>query len=95
MSNESKHTPGPWVGIGRSVYAESNMEQPFVMVYQRDKSGEQCDANVRLIAAAPEMLEALERSTAELKDALREYDSYSVKCQIDQNEAIIKKAKGE
>ena len=49
------HTPGPWTAIDRShVYTEGLQ---LVAVAQHGRSVE---ANARLIAAAPELLEALQ-----------------------------------
>ena len=103
MSNESKYTPGPWVisNLTQKGYRRisgdkwSYFAKVVTLLEGSETESIEGLANVRLIAVAPEILEALERSTVELKEVLREYDSYSVKCQIDQNEAIIKKAKGE
>lgn len=66
----TNHTPGPWVrdtgsGFGCDVRAENgrkvaatwgiNNGDPHRPAYRAE-----CDANARLIAAAPELLEALE-----------------------------------
>ncbi len=55
-----RHTPGPWTrnidGLGPfSVYGPDNLG-----IWHKDRSGEECEANARLIAAAPSLLEALE-----------------------------------
>jgi hypothetical protein len=66
-----KHTPGPWLRIGTTVYAlmhagwKRGVEQfknRFTVQVQRDRecSEEEAEANARLIAAAPDLLEALE-----------------------------------
>lgn len=57
----SKHTPGPWdldEGDLSTVY-ELETSDPLAEVFS-DKSAEENVANARLIAAAPELLEALE-----------------------------------
>jgi hypothetical protein len=70
--NTFKHTPGPWLRIGTTVYAlmhdgwKRGVEQfknRFTVQVQRDRecSGEEAEADARLIAAAPEMLEALHK----------------------------------
>lgn len=64
MSNsKTKHTPGPWV-IGQS----GDLDTPIfcngkdaINVFAGETGQLQAEANARLIAAAPEMLEALER----------------------------------
>lgn len=85
----SKHTPGPWIladGFARAdtsrhfVWsdAESKEEReddsPFciAMVNPRTNDSE-LDANARLIAAAPELAEALEDAHAKLRSILNAY----------------------
>jgi len=61
----SKHTPGPWalepasMGFG-GVYGPDG-EIVFALAYARpdERPEAECEANAHLIAAAPEMLEAL------------------------------------
>jgi hypothetical protein len=64
----SKHTPGPWAAeeAGRSGYWISTKGHPFTIVDSIDDecrhgaiNGDNAGANARLIAAAPELLEAL------------------------------------
>lgn len=57
MSN-SKHSPGPWLSLNNFA------EGPF-FIHKKLETGDaiaevKIEANARLIAAAPEMLEALE-----------------------------------
>ena len=54
----AKHTPGPWTynGKSRAVYAG----RVSVANCTRNAVGESTDANCRLIAAAPELLAAME-----------------------------------
>lgn len=70
----SKHTPGPWVwyrklsgsensrGFG---IAQEGKRFAIVDVYPLDEDGVAGEANARLMAAAPELLEALEEVVAE------------------------------
>ena len=73
-TNEAKHTPGPWctgsTNVPQPLYrgviaiVEYNPDR-FVSVWVDDderawRVHEQSEANARLIAAAPDMLEALE-----------------------------------
>ena len=63
-----KHTPGPWTaeGAGRQIHTSSGT---FYLDYRtNDKTGNRAfksptelDRNVHLVAAAPEMLAALEK----------------------------------
>ena len=61
--SETKHTPGPWVvkSARSGFYVESQFD---VIVESLDEFGRygaiDDEANARLIAAAPELLEALE-----------------------------------
>jgi hypothetical protein len=59
MSNDTKHTPGPWESFGAAVHAENGREIIFGQHNTRSGSAEERDANAELIAAAPEMYEAL------------------------------------
>lgn len=56
---QSKHTPGPWKQEyeGGSISQSSNIHK--IIVYDEGKfDNEEGQANARLIAAAPELLEA-------------------------------------
>lgn len=54
------HTPAPWrVARGRAVYAVQTPDDRAVCTLWQD--GDEQAANARLIAAAPDMLAALER----------------------------------
>jgi hypothetical protein len=57
---KTKHTPGPWkiskdgtAGMSHEIRAE------FVTVARTYSSAKECNDNARLIAAAPELLQAL------------------------------------
>ena len=58
--SEHKHTPGPWkmCSMGDSVYIKKGKRQLPPLSF--DLSFFEREANARLIAAAPEMLEVLE-----------------------------------
>lgn len=75
MSNTTKHTPGPW--------SAAHSEKTFGVVvcskghyvadaYSRsdDDGNNETEANARLIAAAPELLEALVQAKAEIIELL-------------------------
>jgi hypothetical protein len=63
----SKHTPGPWgIDEGMSVWI---MAGPLhVATIPRAADGDWSPANARLMAAAPEMLEALKQIAGALED---------------------------
>ena len=56
---ETKHTPGPWnIHFNDTGHATSIMADHKICVMQTNNLDE-CNANAKLIAAAPELLEAL------------------------------------
>ena len=67
---ETHHTPGPWrvQATGHSFVVEAHTHTEAISV---DANGNPCrwseynEANARLIAAAPELLEALQRLSAQ------------------------------
>lgn len=95
--NESKHTPGPW-------YATPDPDRDTWWVSQQPEGGtfwiaeavnglmnDETEPNAHLIAAAPELLQVLER-------ALKESNCPGENCAIDwhaQAVIAIAKAKGE
>lgn len=61
----SKHTPGPWQNDCGLVYGREpkNMSSPSFDIFDASEwpgDVDEAQANARLIAAAPELLEALE-----------------------------------
>ena len=91
----SKHTPGPWKTTHSEVngYRVSDSTGWGVAVVLKDTNDE---ANARLIAAAPQMLEALQTAF----DLLKEYQSMyqhpdNIDPEIDEIEAVLMAAKGE
>lgn len=65
--SESKHTPGPWYipmpSMGFSEIRSANGDLVFGIAAgdtHEKQPDDICDANARLIAAAPDMLEALQ-----------------------------------
>ena len=65
--SKAKHTPGPWevsnlLRSYGSVYVRA--DRNFVRIYDEWKSEEMQLANARLIASAPELLEALQNLDA-------------------------------
>jgi hypothetical protein len=73
MQNETKHTPGPWKINGTGILNHPvtgaavsliRIETTLGNIEIHDETNEP-DYNARLIAAAPELLEALEECTTE------------------------------
>ncbi len=91
----NKFTPGPWRVVGCTVQAGTVEDRNHVVTARCDEIEEYEDfqgegpANARLIAAAPELLAALEDLIAPY-NASEEYQA-----KIDRARAVIKKAKGE
>ncbi|MHC3750731.1 hypothetical protein ACYKDZ_17825 [Stutzerimonas stutzeri] len=58
----TKHTPGPWLVEGRTVYAlnDDGYNRFSALVQDAHTPGDELEANARLIAAAPDLLEAAE-----------------------------------
>lgn len=62
--SETAHTPGPWMTGGYTVTA-NNGNLLVAKLYREQKLQDaESDANARLIAAAPDMMEALKRIQA-------------------------------
>lgn len=62
MRNETKHTPGPWYAKGGQV-VQHRTGRTLALVPYYDKGNEEQDQTAQVMAAAPELLEALERVT--------------------------------
>ncbi len=58
----TKHTQGPWLVEGRTVYAlnDDGYNRFSALVQDAHTPRDELEANARLIASAPELLEALE-----------------------------------
>lgn len=88
--SESKHTPGPWIKDGKVITNESYKQIALVAIHE--KSIEERESNLALIAAAPEMLAALEELHYHFGNAVEAYAGCDMSERI---ESIIKKAKGQ
>ena len=58
------HTPGPWTARkeGGTWYVEVGHDQDYFDICELFGGGDKMEANARLIAAAPELLEALKKA---------------------------------
>ena len=99
MSNETKHTPGPWVGAGRRGIDGGEYGYDEVVSAACDPCGwsgcsgarvVMTDADERLIAAAPELLAAC-KAAAKLCDI---FEQNLASPTLDQARAAIAKAEG-
>lgn len=88
-----KHTPGPWLVDDRTVYAlnENGFNRFFASVQDAHTDPIELEANAQLIAAAPDLLEALE--------LLMRWQVKNVNCwsntAYDDAARVIKRATGE
>jgi hypothetical protein len=95
----SKHTPGPW-GISASTgqFLISQRDTGKIIANTRPRSNEQDFNNARLIAAAPELLEALEACVAYFDGNCVDVECDSIKAATiaaEKARSAIAKTKGE
>lgn len=88
----NKHTKGPW-RLSEEKFSTLYVEPFICAIFGTDKTAE---ANARLIAAAPELLEALENLHANIAEYARINNLGGFDNQdMQQARAAIAKAKGE
>jgi len=90
---KAKHTPGPWIAVGLWVEHSDdrvadicNCNTNAMSQEHLGRSNKEMAANARLIAAAPEMLEALQELVGWVTTAPQKY--------VDAANAAIAKATG-
>ena len=73
MKNEFKGTPGPWTGkdVGICRQDDAGLQLGCIMTFDDNRRAE-CAANAHLIAAAPELLEALQQSLPHLREQAKQ-----------------------
>lgn len=93
MSNG--HTPGPWLLAGRTVYAlnDEGFNRFSALVQDAHAPAYELNANARLIAAAPELLDALEMCVKSMKSCLPDFNPFD-QAAYDKAHAAIAKARG-
>lgn len=100
----AKHTPGPWVTMkdGEAGDADGNKVGIFRVIGNNNLVCESCyEADARLIAAAPELVEALERfcqiASGEPFDLTDSPKSLVTRINENRNDAraLLRKIKGE
>lgn len=99
--NEFKHVAGPWTLVpGKFGYmdVDAKAHRALAQVVWRmegDDRTAECEANAHLIAAAPDLLNALKKAVDALNTArkfrVNETDSYAIAALCD---AVIAKAEG-
>ena len=90
---QSKHTPGPWEVQG-STYITVNS---LILAHCKQMGHvalEEAEANSRLIAAAPDLLEAL-KVAIDIRKNPEGVSFEAVKAFIERAEAVIAKAEGD
>jgi hypothetical protein len=97
LTETVSHTPGPWQAfngylvrkcVGESCAPIAHVDTPYRHGIGVVKGHREVEANIRLIAAAPDLLEALELARQWLVYRANEEDLAKV-------DAAIKKARGE
>ena len=93
-SKQMKHTPGPWAVSA----SETRVIAPMRHVICADIQGRtfaECQANARLIAAAPDLLDALELAMSYIRNDHGRNPLDVRREAVDAAGAAIAKAKGE
>lgn len=72
--SEAKHTPGPWEAVGMAVHQVSPGGREIIFGAHNTRGGDEDErrGNARLIAAAPELLDALRETLRALESHLDE-----------------------
>lgn len=96
MSDLNKFTPGPWAYNGKSIFSDRigdcyGYQIAIVGHDMSDFPEEDIEANARLIAAAPDLLEAADRVLAKLDHPTLGVTIYDA----DALRAAIAKARGQ
>ena len=100
MEQKAAHTPGPWncnrsSASGYDIVCSENSPTDVCVISRRDKTTGEIDANARLIAAAPELLAALETAYMALIGYLPAHRNDVTDAAIGAASAAITKATGE
>ena len=91
----AQHTPGPWHVAGSDRgHIEDRRSLPILGGFIGGKSLDEMQANVRLAAAAPDLLEALEQ-VVRMDDGGKGCGVSLIRADWDAAAAAIAKAKGE
>lgn len=84
----ARHTPGPWFTArgAQNTYVISDSEKPFARTIAHVQNDARGESNAALIAAAPELADALEA----LRTAV--LDCYGLAPALDETDAALRKA---
>ena len=69
MTQEAKHTRGPWKEKHGAIYG-GGIKYKLAVVHMGGRGSDEYHANARLIAVAPDLLEALQKSAEGWNNAL-------------------------
>ena len=104
MQSEAKHTPGPWRILDpsspvphehvRVVVGKGRTARDTVASAAAYRRAEECEANARLIAAAPDLLEALRVITSHAQETYPHFESERGQRDIAAALEAIRKATG-
>lgn len=90
-----KHSPGPWLRVADGIVSQKTGQVVCVFTHAYPGDSSECAANEVLIAAAPELLQELEDSTAELVELLPVFGHLiSFQKRIARKRTLIAKARG-
>jgi hypothetical protein len=90
----SKHTPGPWsISIGGNYICGDSLRWRETIICEVNMDHKRARANARLIAAAPDMLEACEQLIADA-DVRRGAYMYADSNVLDMIRAILARVEG-
>ena len=99
MKTQTKHTPGPWKidTKGSKHFIDGN--DGFTVIYldrvTAIRGRDECELNARLIAAAPDLLEALRACLDPLQQAQNKYGDITAAAAFLAARAALAKAEGE
>jgi len=91
MTTTTKHTPGPWSTDGDHIFGPVYLLADIVSA----DTIEEAEANARLIAAAPDLLAALEHCCAVMADCVMFPERDDENRAYSQARAAISKATGD
>lgn len=89
-----QHTPWPWINNSEGIICYRDGDIAATYDLRRDHDGTEQEANARLIASAPELLEILER-IVKVIDAGESINTLRNGASIQKARIVIAKAKGE
>lgn len=73
-TSKSTHTPRPWINLGNRVDVDIADGLSGICEMSDWMSKEEMEANARLIASAPELLEAMKKAVKFISSGTKPYD---------------------